>query len=161
MIRRPPRSTLSASSAASDVYKRQHTHTHTHHNTTQHTHNTTHTQHNTTQHTHTSRAEERQIIAMLAKGKQNVHRVTLSARFVTTYRGHHVRGSPRSGVTKRAASNPFGTICHFVPGSPRSRVTKRAATGLFNKNSQDLTSELFSFSFFSFFFLTSPTHWVK
>ena len=39
MIRRPPRSTLRPSSAASDVYKRQHTHTHTHTQSAKQTHN--------------------------------------------------------------------------------------------------------------------------
>ena len=42
MIRRPPRSTRKESSAASDVYKRQHPHTHTRTHTWTHTH--THTQ---------------------------------------------------------------------------------------------------------------------
>ena len=37
MIRRPPRSTRVSSSAASDVYKRQHTQTHTHTHTHTHT----------------------------------------------------------------------------------------------------------------------------
>ena len=44
MIRRPPRSTLHRSSAASDVYKRQHTdkHSHTHTLTHANTHTYTH-----------------------------------------------------------------------------------------------------------------------
>ena len=51
MIRRPPRSTLLSSSAASDVYKRQHTHTHSH--THIHTHTHTHTHARAHTHTHT------------------------------------------------------------------------------------------------------------
>ena len=54
MIRRPPRSTLHVSSAASDVYKRQHTHTHTH------------------AHTHTHKTKQtRTEIAYLLWGKRN------------------------------------------------------------------------------------------
>ena len=57
MIRRPPRSTLSSSSAASDVYKRQHTHMHihihTHTYTYIHTHIHTHTYTHIHTHTHT------------------------------------------------------------------------------------------------------------
>ena len=53
MIRRPPRYTLSRSSAASDVYKRQHTDTQTHRRTHARTHACTHTHTFTHTHTHT------------------------------------------------------------------------------------------------------------
>ena len=55
MIRRPPRSTPKPSSAASDVYKRQHTHTHTH--TRMDTHRHTHRRTYTHTHTHTHWSE--------------------------------------------------------------------------------------------------------
>ena len=55
MIRRPPRSTLLSSSAASDVYKRQHsrTHTHSHTHTLTHAHTHIHSHTHACTHTHT------------------------------------------------------------------------------------------------------------